>query len=119
MVKKKKYVAERRKYKRVAADSVVAFNDSFLAEIVDIGKGGLAFNTIAGSRAEGGVLALSILSGDGELFLDNVRCRNVFDIETGKEGLIDYIKLRRRGVQFEELTPEQAARLERYVKKQE
>jgi len=116
---RKKYRIERRKHPRIELRSVtLAFNDSTFGEVIDIGRGGLALHTVGGG-SESDPQELSLLTGDGNFFWNNVSCKIVSDVEADREKAGNYVKkIRRQGIQFEELTPEQQSQLQEFINRQ-
>lgn len=88
-------------------------NFATVGELIDISTKGLAFNYIAADADETGATHLDVFRSDHEFFLSRVQCKIIYET---KDNEALYFESRRCGVQFGELTSEQAARLEEYVR---
>ena len=112
-----KEAVERRKHRRFRAqDSVfaaprVGVQERKLWHIIDISMGGLAFRYIPiGDRLDE-IYELDILTRDTLFSMEDVPLRSVADLEITDEPPSRHI-LRRRSVQFGELTTSQRSKLE-------
>jgi len=76
---------------------------------------GLAFRYIAGHERPNGALELEILLGDHSFYLDKIPFKTISDCETANEVPFSSIKMRRSGVQFGDLTPNQISQLEYFI----
>jgi hypothetical protein len=113
---------ERRKHERISvagrADAVL-FGPDFTkgVQIVDVSKGGLSFRYVNGQKPLNGPLELDILWDHIDVFLLKLKIRAVSDFQVANEFLLGVIPIRRCGVQFVDLTPDQISQLEHVVKK--
>ena len=104
----------RRKYKRVKVKDGSFATQSNIGEIIDISINGLAFRYVDRGGGGGGIVdspGSGILFGSAELFLDNLPYKVISDHVIGRGASV----MRRCGVQFEKLTPEQLAQIEYYI----
>ncbi len=115
---------ERRKHKRFKVQDsafVVLRGSSWphstqkVGQIMDIGMGGLAFSYVAEQEPSNGSFELGIFSADNSFHLRKIPFETISDVET-KKVPFSSITMRRSGVQFGELTQEQAAQLEFFLK---
>lgn len=84
-----------------------------VGKLIDISARDLAFNYIALDGDEKGATHLDVFRNDHDFCLSRVQCKIIYE---AKEKEAFYFESRRCGVQFGELTDEQAARLENYLK---
>jgi hypothetical protein len=113
---------ERRKFTRLLAEdtafAVLRPHFTKLGKIKDMSEGGLAFEYIAYEGQKEDTSGMDIfLSGD-RFYLGRIPCRIRYDIKIAEryQTPIDRIERRRCGLQFGELTDEQAAQLEFFLK---
>ena len=111
---------EKRKHKRFEAKEgsfVVVWPDfSKQGQIIDISKGGLAFRYIADEEESKGEAAeLDILLQDISFYLERVPFKTAYDIEIQNQETFAPLKMRRMGVEFGELTPNQMALLDYFI----
>jgi hypothetical protein len=111
---------ERRKYTRFRAKDgafiEVRSHRGRLGEVIDIGKGGLAFRYIdIGDRPKGS-FELDILLKETGFRLEKVPVETISDLKTSKYFPYSSTKTRRQGVRFGELTPNQLSKLEDFIK---
>ena len=121
---KKKEVDERRKHKRFlvqngAFAALTAFSwphsSQKLGQITDIGMGGLAFSYAAEQETSNGSCELGIFSADNSFHLRKIPFETISDVET-KKVPFSSITMRRSGVQFGELTPNQVSQLKYFIR---
>lgn len=84
-----------------------------VGKLIDISARGLAFNYIALDGEKEGATHLDVFRSDHDFSLSRVQCKIIYET---KEKEAFYFESRRCGVQFGELTYEQAAQLEDYLK---
>lgn len=120
---KTKEVDERRKHKRFQVQNgafavFTAFSwphsTQKLGQIIDIGMGGLAFSYIASEEPSNGSLELSIFLAENRFHLRNIPFETISDVETN-EVPFSSITMKRSGVQFGELTPNQISQLKYFI----
>lgn len=106
---------ERRRCRRFRVRDGVVYLDSLVGEVIDVSFGGLAFRYVsaAGTRAEAS-LESGVLFGGEEIFLENVTLRTVSDFVLACSG--EEEEVRRRGMAFGPLTPEELAALARFIR---
>ncbi len=113
---------ERRKFTRFLAQdtafAVLRPHFTKLGKIKDISEGGLAFEYIAyeGQKEDSSGIDI-FLSGNG-FYLGRIPCKIRYDIKISEryQTSTDHMEMRRCGLQFGELTEEQAAQLEFFLK---
>ena len=117
-----KELVERRKHERFQAeDGALAVlrrpwpHPTTLGQIIDISMGGLAFRYIAGEERSHEPSELEILSGDCSFRLDKIPFETISDFKIANEAPFKFIEMRRSGVQFGELRPEQMSQLEYFI----
>ena len=95
-------------------DGVIAL-DSVYGEIIDVSFGGLSFRYTAYDDMTTEPAEFGIIFGGEELFFDNIPLTNVCDIvrdeKAGGGG-----EVRRRGMAFGDLVPEQVIVLARFIR---
>ena len=84
-----------------------------MGKLVDIGRGGLAFQFLPRPGQKKDATELDILISDNGFYLSMIPCNIIYEIE---QHTIYSLKNRRLGVEFGGLTQEQATLLERYLK---
>jgi hypothetical protein len=83
-----------------------------LGQIVDISRGGLAFQYVSDTGASNGPHELGIFLADNDFRLDGIPSRIVSDIDVSEPRPFSTVPLRRCGLQFEDLDPAQLSQLE-------
>ena len=108
---------ERRRFKRYRVkNGAYTVNSSRPGLIVDISLGGMSFHYIDRKQWPEENFRLDIVFGPDEEFrLADIPYRIVSDRVTGKRFNSDLV-VKRRGIEFGELTAEQRARLEYFIK---
>ncbi len=111
---------ERRNHKRFSPRSpafvaVGTPNKKKIAHIVDICRGGLAFHYIADETRFNTWDSLDIYSAEEGFYLKEVPFTTVSDVELPREFPWSTITMRRRGIQFNTLTPEQVSQVEAFL----
>ena len=91
---------------------------SKLGNLIDINKGGLSFQYIAGEGKAEVSTHLDLFTNNSEFYLSSLPCEVAYDIDLPKDNtILASLEYRRCGLEFGELTKEQAAQLELYLKK--
>jgi hypothetical protein len=86
-----------------------------LGQITDMGMGGLAFSYIASEEPSNGLVQLTIVLAGNSFHLPKIAFETISDFETNGVPLSS-IKMRRCGVQFGDLTPNQMSKLEYFIR---
>ena len=86
-----------------------------LGQIKDISEKGLSFRYIDSQDEHSEARELKIVLGSGGLCVDRVPVKKVTDFEIKSEFSFSSIKMRRAGLQFGNLTPEQQTRLNNFI----
>ena len=113
---------ERRKEQRFQAkERVFAFPEQHVCElgqIIDISRDGLAFQYIDDREPSTGSFTLNLFMHGNDFCVKKLRVRTTSDIslEEDYESFITTIQLRRRGVQFLDLSEEQLSQLDHFLK---
>jgi len=111
---------ERRRLKRFkvkdGAFAALMPESNKLGQILDLGKGGLSFLYIDTGEATEGSTELDIYVAGKEFYLSNIPVKVVSDIRIPNKIPINPIVMRRHGVQFGELTPEQTFSLNSFMR---
>jgi hypothetical protein len=117
---KERRVVERRKHKRfhVPIDACVALKSDCIevGQVIDIGKGGLAFRYMPRQERSNGSIELDIFLADRRFCLSKVPFQAVSELETHEIDVGPSIK--RCGVKFGELTHRQISHLEYFIQNQ-
>jgi len=110
--------AERRKHKRfkVSKDAFVAHRPDYLkiGQVKDISMGGLAFTYMADEKPPDQSFELDMFLASQDFYMQKVPFRTISDFE-GQGITFSSIKIRRSGVQFGDLTPNQIFDLEYFI----
>ena len=111
---------ERRKHKRFQvqdiAFAVLRGQVEQLGQIIDISKGGLAFHYIVSGRNVRSSSGLDILLAYYGLYMEKIQFKTISDFQIPNKSPFSPIIMRRHGVKFEELTPNQASMLEDFIR---
>jgi len=90
-------------------------------QIVDVSRGGLAFQYVAGEEEEeeegpNGSFELLILLANTNFHIDKVPFETISDFKIANEVPFSSITMRRRGVQFGNLTDKQISQLDYFIR---
>lgn len=98
-------------------DGVIAL-DSVYGEIIDVSFGGLSFRytAYADMTTQTQPAEFGIIFGGEELFFENIPLTNVCDIGMDAEAGGGAGEVRRRGMAFGDLVPEQVVILARFIR---
>ena len=111
--------SERRKEKRYPVQKGVLVAPSTQArklwQVLDIGKGGLAFRYVSNDDELKTSSELDIVTGDTRFLLEQIPFRSISDFEMSDEPVSSH-KVRRRGVQFGALTDTQVRQLDYLIR---
>lgn len=108
---------ESRRCRRFPVKEGVVVLDSVYGEIIDVSFGGLSFRYTAYDDMTTEPAEFGIIFGGEEIFFDNLPLTNVCDIVINEEGGEEAGEVRRRGMAFGDLVPEQIATLARFIRK--
>jgi len=112
-------VFEFRKEKRyLVKDEAFAASDDPVREvgqILDISMGGLAFCYLEDGERSEEIFDLNIFLTEHRFFLGKLRVKIISDFEMQNEDPYSLIRMRRRGVQFRNLTSEQKSDLRSFI----
>ena len=110
---------ERRQSKRFkVAEGVFAAlinHSSKLGQIKDISEKGLSFRYIDSDEGRSEARELKIILSSGGLCLEGIPFKEVTDFEIKSEFSFSSIKMRRIGLEFGKLTPEQQTNLSDFI----
>jgi len=113
-------LVERRRQPRFkVAEGVFAAlvnHSSKLGQIKDISKRGLSFRYIDHGGSPGEASELKIIIGKGGLYLDKLPYKKVADFAIRNEHSFSSLHMRQMGLQFGDLTRQQCARLEHFIR---
>jgi hypothetical protein len=121
----KKELVDRRKHKRLQAQDgafvLLSPDSAILGHVVDISRDGLAFLYIASKKSPNGssqfeVLLAEQLEDDRSFHFDKVPFSTISDFAIPNELSLGSITIRRRGIQFGELTHNQTSALEYFLR---
>ena len=112
-------LVERRKHKRFqvpqGAFVTLGPRGGVLGKIVDISVSGVAFGYIDCKKPSKGLDELDILFMDSGFSLRKVQFKTMWNSEIPNEIPFNYEPMRRSGVQFKELKPNQASELKCFI----
>lgn len=86
-----------------------------LGRIVDISSSGLAFFYESWEEWPQDAHKLDILFGEKGFYIDKLAIETISDVSVPNESPFMATKIRRRGVKFAEMTPEQRAQLDYFL----
>jgi hypothetical protein len=122
VISKSKKQVDRRRHKRFQVqDSVFVVlrahwpHFTKVGQITDISMDGLAFSYIAGKKRSNSSSELDILLGNRSFYLDKVPFKTISDCKAPNKVPFSSIEMRRSGVQFGKLTPEQISQLKYFI----
>ena len=123
VIAKRKELMERRKHKRFQVqDSAFVVlrarwpHSTKVGQIIDMSRQGLAFRYIAGEERSNGSFELEILLGDHSFYLNKIPFITIADCEVANEVPFSCIQMRRTGVQFGDLAPNQISQIEYFIR---
>lgn len=87
--------------------------DTKVGQVIDLGMGGLAFRYIGSEDPSNG--ELDIFLSERDFYLGRIPFRTVSDFEVTGRTASGSMAMRRSGVQFRKLTPNQMSRLEYFI----
>jgi hypothetical protein len=123
VIAKRKEIVERRKHKRFQVqDSAFVVlrapgpHSTKVGQIVDMSRQGLAFRYIASEERSGGSIELEILLGDHSFYLNKIPFITISDCEVANEIPFSCIQMKRTGVQFGDLAPNQLSQIEYFIR---
>jgi len=115
----KKQLVERRKHKRFKAprDAFVAIRPHYaeVGQITDVSMGGLGFHCLATEEPSDGSSELDIFLSGRAFWLHRVPFKTIWSVEIPGKTPLTAVPMRRSGVQFGELTPNQRSQLEYFI----
>jgi len=110
---------DRRSHKRFSPRSpafvALGNHGNRIAQIVDIGRGGLAFHYIGDEGRFNQSDCLDIYSAEEQFYLKKVRFTTISDVELPRELSWSPITMRRCGIEFDNLTTTQASQVEDFL----
>ena len=86
-----------------------------MGKIIDMSMGGLAFRHIDTEEETSGPCELDIFLSDSNFYLHKVPFKNISDFEIYNVPSLSSIRMRRCGLQFGDLTPDQIFDLEYFI----
>jgi len=107
---------ESRRCRRFPVKDAVIALDSVYGEIIDVSFGGLSFRYTAYDDMTTEPAEFGIIFGGEELFFDNLPLTNICDIVMDEGAGGEAGEVRRRGMAFGDLGPEQVKTLARFIR---
>ena len=115
----RKEIFDRRIHKRFKVQddalAVLRTNIRKVGQIVDIGRGGLAFRYMSNGERLNGLFELDILLANNGFRLEKVSIKAISDFEIDNEVCFSFITMRRLCAQFEKLRHNQISQLEYFI----
>ena len=116
-------IVNQRRYARFQVPSYSAYavlrrhwpRSPIMGDIIDISLGGLSFRYVASEKSSYRSSNIDILLSDGSFYLNKVRVNTILDFEITNEVPFSSITMRRRGVQFGEMTDDQKSDLRYFI----
>lgn len=84
-------------------------------QIIDISSGGLSFHYVASEEESNASSEMDILIVEDGFYIDRIPFYIIYDFEISKESSQLTFQMRRLGVKFRELNPEQISKLEFFI----
>jgi hypothetical protein len=84
-------------------------------QILDISKGGLSFRYMSKGDKPKKFFQLRIYSSRDDFSIENITVKTVYDLTTPVVFTVTKATMRRRGVQFTDLSPSQYSQLEHFI----
>ena len=113
-------IVDRRRCKRfiTKGDSYVLTNSDAPKKfnILDISEAGLAFSYLTAGKQAMGAEKLAIATADDNFMMEDIKYRTISDIEIDMESSTFDSPIRRRGIQFDSLTPLQEEQLKFFIR---
>jgi len=117
-MRKKKKIVERRRHRRFhvqeGALAILGPHPSKIGQVIDIGRGGLAFSYIAGEEPPTELTIVSIMLADKSFYLSRMPFQIVSDQEAGRSPFSS-LRMGRCGGRFGELTDPETSQLEYFI----
>ena len=114
----KKELVERRKYERfqIRQGTYVALAPPYgkVGPVIDISRGGLSFRYVDGKETTNGSY-INIYLTEANFYLEKVPIKTILDFKIPDKSASSSITMRRCGLQFEDLTHDQASQLKFFV----
>ena len=120
-IDRKTIEVENRKFKRFKVKDLsfaLLKSDSYeeLGEIIDISKGGLAFQYLVGENQIKEAVELDIILAHNGFHLKKLPCKTISDFEIINEIYFSSLKMRRHSIKFGELDNNQISELDYFIK---
>jgi hypothetical protein len=110
---------DRRRHERLEVDGatfvVLRPDNTRVGQVMDIGLGGLAFRYMTGGEPWTGAAVLDLFVVGHDFYLDDVAFHTIWDFATGQVAPWASGTMRRRGVQFQDLTLPQESQLVHFM----
>ena len=110
---------ERRKFIRYKVNkdafAVIRTGDNKLGRICDVSKGGLSFEYITKGEPSKGLTELDIFTTENDFYLKLLPVQVIMDSTVESEHVFSSLEMRRLGVQFGEMTPNQMSKLDYFL----
>jgi hypothetical protein len=112
---------EKRKFTRfkIKGLSFALLKSSFceeLGEIIDISKGGLAFQYLVGENQIKEAVELDIILAHNGFYIKKIPCKTISDFDIINEICFSSLKMRRHSIKFGELDNNQISELDYFIK---
>ncbi len=89
---------------------------TIMGQIVEMSQGGLSFDCIDEASTCKKNLRLDILSANEKFYLGRIKFKPVHELKSTGDFSINPIRMKKRGVQFVDLTFKQLSRLEKFLR---
>lgn len=86
-----------------------------IGQVLDISKGGLSFQYLDIARVPKKSFEIDIYVKNNGFHMDNVLFKSITDLKVYKEYFLSYMRMRRRGGQFNELSQTQIYQIENLI----
>lgn len=107
---------ERRRHKRYQVrEQALAINSFAIGQITDISFGGLSFKYISKESGKKELTELDIFLSDNDFYLEGIPIEPVSDRATPNASPFSTIVIRRCGIKFGKLSPNQLSKLEYFI----
>ncbi|MBW2568339.1 MAG: PilZ domain-containing protein [Deltaproteobacteria bacterium] len=120
-IERKTIKVEKRKFKRfnikdLSFALLKSASHEKLGEIVDISKGGLAFQYLMGEHQIKGSVELDIILAGNGFHIKKIPCKTISDFEMTNKIYFSSLRMRRHSIKFGELNDHQISELDYFIK---
>ena len=105
----------RRELRYRAQEGAVAFHESKIGQILDVSRGGIAFQYVAAPEESPDRSPLRIIFSRRSFDLPDLQTQEIYDLPVQEEPPFSCLRIRRRGLAFLELSAPQSSALDHFI----